>query len=33
MFSKEGLLLEEDGIFFVVGNDGHSTNYERIEVW
>jgi hypothetical protein len=32
LLSKEALLLDEDGIFYAVGNEGHSTNYERIEV-
>jgi len=33
MLSKEALLLEEDGILFAGGNDGHPNNYERIEFW
>jgi len=29
--SKEALLLEEDGIFYVEEHDGHTGNFERPE--
>jgi hypothetical protein len=28
--SKEALLVDDDGIYYAVGNEGNSTNFERL---